>query len=195
MPLWDEKERFTQHLKLHPAVEEGKITYTLIGAGDLYDQEPEPFWCPWAQRRDSYEVPVVGDGDALADWSNTRDVARYVVATLSKPSLSANTHLNFPSERLSQNAMVALLRKHAGGCQVSVRAFSSDDAHRFIARPGEAPSEIGEHSNIPVDFYFVVKVTQGSGLFRRSRWECHWDLFPEVQRTCFEDYLQERFRE
>jgi len=176
MPLWDEKERFALHLKLHPAVEAGKIEYTFIGAGDLYDQKPEPFWCPWAQDRDSYEVPVVGDGDALADWSCTRDVAKYVVATLSKPALSANVYLNFPSETISQNTMVQLLRRYAKGRQVTVRYFSEHDAHRFVAKPQEAPEVIGTQSNIPVDFYFVVKSIQGSGLFRRSRWECHWEL-------------------
>ncbi|KAH9948826.1 hypothetical protein B0H21DRAFT_203653 [Amylocystis lapponica] len=194
MPLWDQKERFAQYIVLHPAVEAGKITYTFIGNGDLYDQEPEAFWCPWARDSDTYEVPVVGNGDALADWSNTRDVAQYVVATLSKPSLSANAHLNFPSETISQNAMIALLRKYAVGREVRSRAFSAEDAHKFAARPKEAPREIGLNSNIPVDFYFVVKVIQGSGTFRRSRWECHWDMFPEVQRTTFEDYLKDRFQ-
>ncbi|GBE83129.1 predicted protein [Sparassis crispa] len=192
MPLWDEKERFALHLKLHPAVESGQITFTFIGVGDLYDQIPETFWCPWAQDQDTYEVPVIGDGAALADWSHTRDVARYVVATLSQPACSANATLNFPSEALSQDALVALLRAYSRR-EVRVRYFSHDEAHRFAAHPAEAPPQIAQSSNIPVDFYFVVKSIQGSGTFRRSRWECHWDLFPEVRRTTFEDYMKERF--
>ncbi|KAI0923220.1 hypothetical protein AcV7_005796 [Taiwanofungus camphoratus] len=193
MPVWDDKERFAQHLKLHPAVEAGKLQYTFIGAGDLYDQEPEPFWCPWAQDLESYDVPVVGDGDAPAHWSNRRDIANYVVAILSQPTISANATLNFPSETLSQNAMVQLLRRYAKGRDVRVRHFSLDEAHRFVAKPEEAPKDIQPNSKIPVDFYFVVKSIQGSGTFRRSRWECHWDLFPEVQRTTFEQYMKERF--
>lgn len=193
MPLWDEKERFAIHLKLNPAVETGKIEYTFIGAGDLYDQEPEPFWCPWARDQESYEVPVVGDGNAPADWSCMQDIANYVVASLSRPALSANKHLNFPSETLSQNALVELFRKYAKGRKVSVRYFSEQDAHRLVAHPEEAPSEIASNSNIPVDFYFVVKSIQGSGTFRRSRWDCHWDLFPEVKRATFEEYMKERF--
>lgn len=99
-----------------------------------------------------------------------QDIANYVVASLSRPALSANKHLNFPSETLSQNALVEL-----------------------VAHPEEAPSEIAPNSNIPVDFYFVVKSIQGSGTFRRSRWDCHWDLFPEVKRVTFEEYMKERF--
>ena len=138
-------------------------------------------------------MPIVGDGDALADWSNINDIAKYTVLTLSKPSLSCNSYLNFPSETLSQNAMVDLLRKHAQGCDVQVKHLSLDDAHRFVSKPEEAPKEIGENSRIPVDFYFVVKSIQGMGLFRRPRWECHWDLFPEVERMTFDDYLRGRF--
>ncbi|KZT09382.1 NAD(P)-binding protein [Laetiporus sulphureus 93-53] len=193
MPLWDEKERFAEHLKLHPAVEAGNLEYTFIGVGDLYDQPTEPFWCAWTSDRESYEVPIVGDPNARADWSCTRDVARYVVATLSKPAISANAYLNFPSETLSQHAMVELFRKYARGRKVDVRHFSMDEAHRFIARPQEAPQQIAMNSSFPVDFYFVVKSIQGSGTFRRSRWECHWDLFPEVKRTTFEEYMRERF--
>ncbi|OBZ68663.1 Phosphomutase-like protein 3 [Grifola frondosa] len=193
MPLWDEKERFAQHLKLHPAVDSGKITYTFIGAGDLWDQKPELFWCPWAQDLDSYSVPIVGDGDALADWSDARDVANYVVASLSKPSLSVNTHLNFPSETFSQNAIVDLMRKYVRGREVHPLIFTAEEAHRYAANADEAPKNIAPNTNIPVDFYFVVKIIQGSGTFRRPRWECHWDLFPEVKRTTFEEYLKERF--
>ncbi|KAH9839155.1 uncharacterized protein C8Q71DRAFT_855794 [Rhodofomes roseus] len=195
LPLWNEKECFIEHLKLHPDVLAGKIEYTLIGAGDIWDQPSEPFWCPWDQDLDTYDFPVVGDGDALADWSSRKDVARYVVATLAKPAISANAVLNFPSETISQNAMVELLRKYAGakGRTVTVRYFSADDAHRFAADASAAPPEIAKSTNIPVDFYFVVKYLQGSGTFRRTPWECHWDLFPEVKRTTFEDYLKERF--
>ncbi|KAH9920129.1 uncharacterized protein B0H18DRAFT_957183 [Fomitopsis serialis] len=197
LPLWDEKERFIMHLKLHPDVLAGKLEYTLVGAGDVWDQPPEPFWCPWDQDVDTYDVPVVGDGDALADWSSRKDIAHYVVATLAKPALSANAVLNFPSETISQNAMVELLRKYAGakGRKVTVRHFSADDAHRFAADASAAPQEIAKSSAIPVDFYFVVKCLQGSGTFRRTPWECHWDLFPEVKRTTFEEYLKEKFGE
>ncbi|PCH39995.1 NAD(P)-binding protein [Wolfiporia cocos MD-104 SS10] len=187
-PLWDEKERFAIHLKLHPAVETGKIEYI-----HSLEPKPEPFWCPWAQDCETYQVPIVGDGDTVADWSCTNDIARYVVATLSKPHLSANVYLNFPSETISQNAMVELFRKYAKGRKVDVRSFSLDDAHRSVANPDAAPKEIGEQSAIPVNFYFIVKSIQGSGTFRRPRWECHWNLFPEVRRSTFEDYVKERF--
>ena len=140
-------------------------------------------------------MPVVADGDALADWSSRKDIARYVVATLAKPAISANAMLNFPSATFSQNTIIELLRKYAGarGRKVTVRYFSAEDAHRFIQDDSLAPTEIAQHTAIPVDFYFVVKIIQGSGTFRRPPWECHWDLFPEVKRTSFEEYLKEKF--
>ncbi|KZT71757.1 hypothetical protein DAEQUDRAFT_749776 [Daedalea quercina L-15889] len=149
----DEKERFILHLKLHPHMV----------------QPTEPFWCPWDQDVDTYNVPVAGDGGALADWSCRKDVARYVVATLAKPALSANAVLNFPSVTMSQNAMVELLRKYAGakGHKVTVRYFSAEQAHRFVADASQAPQEIAKSSAIPADFYFVVKILQGSGYFKR----------------------------
>ena len=156
-------------------------------------QETEPFWCPWEQDQDTYDVPIVGDGDAPADWSHTRDVARYVVATLNQPTLSANATLNFPSETFSQNAIVDLMRKYVHGREVHPLIFTAEEAHRYAANADEAPKDIAPNTNIPVDFYFVVKIIQGSGTFRQPRWECHWDLFPEVKRTTFEEYLKERF--
>ena len=35
--LWHYRETFKRHVKLHPAVLAGKITYTFIGSGDLWD--------------------------------------------------------------------------------------------------------------------------------------------------------------
>ena len=214
--LWYYRETFKQHVKLHPAVLAGEITYTFSGSGDLWDmvcahrtprvvhsdgnalrQPTEPFWCPWTQDCDSYEMPIVGSGDALIDWSLRKDVARYVAATLAKPELSANAELNLPSTTLSQNEMLTLFRQYAGarGKSVKERHIAMDDVHRYIKDESLVPKDITQNTQIPVDFYFIVKCNEAQGLFRRNQWECHWDLFPEVKRTTFEDYLKERFGE
>ncbi|KZT09365.1 uncharacterized protein LAESUDRAFT_756989 [Laetiporus sulphureus 93-53] len=169
LELWDEKERFAEHLKLHPAVEAGNLEYTFIGAGDLYDQIPDrAFLVPWTSDCEFYEVPVVGNRNARADWSCTRDVACYVVVTPIKPAISANAYLNFPSEMLSQHAMVELFRKYARRRKVDVRHFSMDEAHRFIAQPQGAPQQIAMNSSIPVDFYFVQARPQTRGMCWRE---------------------------
>ncbi|KZT64925.1 NAD(P)-binding protein [Daedalea quercina L-15889] len=195
--LWNYREIFRQHIKLHPAVLAGKIEYTFIGSGDIWDMVTEPFWCPWTQDRDAYEVAVIDTGDAPIDWSHRADIARYVAASLAKPELSANAELNLPSATISQNEMVALFRKYTApkGRSVSVRKFSLDDVHRFIADQSLAPPEITANTLIPVDFYLIVKCNEALGQFRRNQWECHWQLFPEVKRTTFEDYMKERFGE
>ena len=120
-----------------------------------------------------------------------------VAATLAKPELSANAELNLPSETLSQNEMLALFRRYAGarGKAVKERRIAVDDVHRYIKDESLAPKDISQNTQIPVDFYFIVKCNEAQGLFRRNEWDCHWDLFPEVKRTSFEEYLKERFGE
>ncbi|EPT04680.1 hypothetical protein FOMPIDRAFT_1045943 [Fomitopsis schrenkii] len=144
-PLNNNKNGF-----LHPDLLSGRNPYTLVGAGDIWDQSTEPFWRPWETRLDTdvYEVPVVTDA----------------------PVLSANAALHPPSAAVSQNTIVELFRRHAGarGRKVTVRYFSAEDAHRFVKDESMAPPEIAHHTAIPVDFI------RGSGTFtgRRPPWEC-----------------------
>ncbi|TFY60170.1 hypothetical protein EVJ58_g5316 [Rhodofomes roseus] len=156
----------------------------------------EPCWCPWTQDRASYEVSVIGTGDAPMDWSYRKDLARYTVASLAKPGLSKNTQLNVPSDTLSQNDMVELFRKYAGakGRTVAVRKLWMDDGHRFIANEAEAPAEIAANSGIPVEFIGrpPPPLSVQEAFFKKER---HWHFFPEVKKTTFEDYLKERFGE
>ncbi|KAH9841833.1 uncharacterized protein C8Q71DRAFT_854189 [Rhodofomes roseus] len=175
----------------------GEREYTFIGAGNIVDMKcngtiTEPCWCPWTQDRASYEVSVIGTGDAPMDWSYRKDLARYTVASLAKPGLSKNTQLNVPSDTLSQNDMVELFRKYAGakGRTVAVRKLWMDDGHRFIANEAEAPAEIAANSGIPVDFIGrPPPLSVQEAFFKKER---HWHLFPEVKKTTFEDYLKER---
>lgn len=143
--------------------------------------------------RESFDVPVVGDGDALADWAHLDDTATYVCAMLARPDLSANRTLNVPSTTVSQNYIVDSLRRHSRK-PVNIVHVQMHDAHRFVQNPDAAPKELKENTRFPVDYWFVVKTTQGDGRGRHPRPEVHNSLFPEVKTTSFDDFFAEQFR-
>lgn len=83
-PYFDIKARFKEYMYLHPAMVSGKMTYTIVGVGDLCeyfltarspgsvrsphaartdDQPTENYWIAWAQQKlpDTYVFPVVAD--------------------------------------------------------------------------------------------------------------------------------------
>jgi hypothetical protein len=193
-PMWDEKELFNEQLQLHPAVDAGKITYTVIGSGDFYDQAREEIWCPWMQDKDTYILTIVGDPDALVDWSNLADNGQYVAAVLAAADRTANKILNFVSWTGSQAAFGDVLRKYAPGRKVQTRNISLDDARRFVADPDSIPKDIKDAPTaIQIDFWFTVRTIQGEGLGRRPRAQIHNAIFPEVKPTTFEDYIKSRY--
>jgi hypothetical protein len=189
-PMWNE-EAFKEKMQLHPAVESGKITYTLIGAGDFHEQAREEFWRPWMQDRPSYTLPIVDDPDVPVDWSCIADNGRYVAAVLAAPDRTANRFPNFPSWTAPQAAFADVLRAHAPGRSVEIRHFSLDEARRCVKNPESAPKEV-QDSPFPADFWFNVKMIQGEGRGRRPRTEAHNNMFPEVKPTTFEDFLKQR---
>jgi hypothetical protein len=192
-PLWDDKVQFTEYLQLHPAVEAGNITYTLVGAGDFFDQAREPFWCPWMQDQPTYTVHIVGDGAAPVEWSTIADNGRYVAAVLAAPERTTNKSLNFPSWTAPQEAFAELLRKYMPNRRVDVQHISLDEARSYVKNPDNAPKELRESvTAIPVDFWFVVRTIQGEGRGRRPLTDVHNDMFPEVEPTTFEDFLKQR---
>ncbi|TNY24161.1 hypothetical protein DMC30DRAFT_346165 [Rhodotorula diobovata] len=210
-PMWDDKERFKEHLQLHPAMMSGRMSFTFVGCGDFCsslslgltrhvirvadDQPRETYWCAYAQQPppERYVLPCVGDGDAEADFTKISDLAQYVAALLSRPSTSHNASLSFISDTLSQHRMADLLRS-ASGRPVDVDAFSEADAHGYIARPDEAPERCGASSGFPVEFWMMVKLAQGQGRFRRHPSQVHNALFPEVKPTPFADWLAQTVR-
>ncbi|RKU40576.1 hypothetical protein DL546_002022 [Coniochaeta pulveracea] len=194
-PAWDAKNRFNERAVLHPAIESGKMEYTMIGCGDFYNQDREKVWCPWMQTdppNGEFVITHVGDEHARADFTNLDDFAAYLVATLDKPETSANKKLNFPSDTISHAQIAELLEKYSGK-KVRLKEISEEQMHKIIADPKTAPKEIAEGSAFPVEFWMMVKGTQGQDRFRRPKSECHNDLYPEVEKTTLERFFQRRY--
>ncbi|KAH0071389.1 NAD(P)-binding protein, partial [Aureobasidium melanogenum] len=189
-PLWDAKNRLNERAILHPAIKDGRMSYTMIGCGDFYNQDREKVWCPWTQKDvDEYTLHVIGDPNAKADYTHIADFGHYVAACLSSPSVSENAHLNFPSDHISHSEIADLLQKHSGK-KVNLDIMGEDKMHEVVADPESAPKHLQNKSSFPVDFWFLVKGMQGSGRFWRPRGMNHNHLFPEIKPTvCCSDTL------
>ncbi|EPQ54044.1 NAD P-binding protein [Gloeophyllum trabeum ATCC 11539] len=195
-PLWDQKARFADWLVRHPAVESGRITYTIIGNGDFYDQEWEYIWCAWAQDParvgPQYKMYILGDANAKVDWSSLDDVANFAVATLARPEDSCNRTLNFPSDTVSQVRIAQMLEEYSGKPVERVHV-PMEEVHRVIEDPSRAPKEVAESSKIPVQFWYTVKGCQGMGIGYRPAEFNHHEAWPEVKRTSIEEYFKRKF--
>lgn len=182
-PLWDAKNRLNERAILHPAIKQGKISYTMIGCGDFYNQDREKVWCPWTQKDvDDYTLHVIGDPDAKADYTHIDDFGKYVTACLCEPEKSENQHLNFPSDHISHTEIKQLLEKYSGKT-ARLNIMGEEKMHEVVADPESAPKELQDQSSFPVDFWFLVKGMQGSGRFWRPRGMNHNHLFPEIKPT------------
>jgi len=191
-PMWDQKALINERAVRHPAIASGAMSYTMIGCGDFYNQPREPVWCPWSQKDvESYTFHILGSADAKADFTHTHDFARYLVASLCAPDVSHNAELNFTSEHISHTEIAALLEKHSGK-KVEMLKISDDDKWAVVEDPKKAPKEQTE-SAFPVDFWYLVKGTQGDGAFWRPPGQVHNHLFPDVQVTTFDMYFKEMF--
>ncbi|RAL11516.1 NAD(P)-binding protein [Aspergillus homomorphus CBS 101889] len=192
-PIWDMKEVSNEKCLHHPAVKEGRMSYTLIGCGDFYDQDREPTWCPWTQTDvDKYTLRIVGDANARCDFTNRHDLAAYLVESCCHPERSENATLNFVSDHISYNEIASLLEKYAKR-PVEKVFISEEDMHAYIADPSSAPAALREGSPFPLDFWMMVKGAQGQGRFWRPPGQVHNNLFPDVEVTPFEAYFQRRF--
>jgi nucleoside-diphosphate-sugar epimerase len=182
-PLWDAKNRLNERCILHPAIAAGKMSYTMIGCGDFYNQDRENVWCPWTQMDvEEYTLHVIGDPDAKADYTHIEDFGKYVTACLASPEKSENKHLNFPSDHISHTEIKQLLEKYSGK-KVTMDVMGEEKMHEVLADPESAPKELQNQSSFPVDFWFLVKGMQGTGRFWRPRGMNHNDLFPEIEPT------------
>ncbi|KAI1622044.1 hypothetical protein EDD37DRAFT_667877 [Exophiala viscosa] len=173
-PLWDSKARVNEKALLHPAIESGKMSYTLIGCGDFYNQDRDP--------------------NARADFTHLSDFAEYLVATICEPEKSHNAHLNFVSDTVSHTRIAELLRTYSGK-PVHVEVLPESEMHIVLARPDAAPENLRgkDVSAFPVDFWFLVKGAQGQDRFRWPLGQRANDLFPYVKKTTFETYFRQRF--
>ncbi|KAL0563730.1 hypothetical protein V5O48_018332 [Marasmius crinis-equi] len=191
-PMWDTKARHTEDAVLHHAVLSGKMSYTVIGCGDFYNQDREKIWCPWTQTDvDEYVLHIFGNPNAKADFTHLDDFAKYLVATLLEPEKSKNQYMNFTSDNISYNDIASLLEKYSGK-PVRKEIRSLYEVHEVLADPSRAAKGL-EESAFPVDFWYLVKGLQGEGRFRRPPGQSHNRLFPSIKPTTFEEYFRERF--
>ena len=58
--------------------------------------------------QDSFDVPVIGNADALIDWCHTADLAQYVCSALARPAL---TTVRQPMIDLGRAAVQLLARR------------------------------------------------------------------------------------
>jgi hypothetical protein len=181
---------------IHPAIRSGKMSFTMIGCGDFYNQDREKVWCPWTQSPssvDKYTIHVIGDPDAEADYTHLDDFANFLVAALLEPAKSEDQYLNVVSDTISHSKIASLLEKYTGK-KVDVDVQGEEAMHRIWEDPSKAPKEHTE-SAFPVDFWYLVKGTQGMGEFVRPKSQIHNGLFPELTVTPFEGYFKARFGE
>ena len=130
-PMWDMKNRANKQCLLHPAILEGKMSYTMIGCGDFYNQEREKVWCPWTQTDvKEYTLHAVISADAKADCTHLDDFAAFLVATLAEPTKSRNAHLNFVSDTVSTSQIATLLSRHSGK-KAHVEVLSEEEMQRM----------------------------------------------------------------
>ncbi|BGP01619.1 hypothetical protein NBRC10513v2_005259 [Rhodotorula toruloides] len=189
-PYFDIKARFKEYMYLHPAMVSGKMTYTIVGVGDLYDQPTENYWIAWAQQKlpDTYVFPVVADPSSKYEITSIQDMAQYIAALLARPSLSKDSHLNFVSDVVSQQEIADML-KEVTGKEVKPDYVTEEQAHGYIANPATIP-ERAKQSRFAADFWYIVRLQQGTNNFRRHPSLIHNDRFPEIKTTPLRQYLQ-----
>lgn len=174
------------------------MTYTLIGCGELYNQDREPVWCPWT-RTDVpiFEFPVVGGIKHAVDFTHTDDLAAFVVETLcsERSGLANNAMLNFVSDRISYDTIARLLERYARK-PVRFVHFPEEEWHRMMENPAVVPEWHKtwlSRTAFPLDFRLLVRGIQGQGRFTYAPGQVHNHLFPDVKVTTFEKYLSQKF--
>ena len=194
--MWNMKDQCNEAVLHHPAIAAGKMTYTLIGCGDFYNQPREKTWCPWTQtspENNEYTIHIIGSPDAAADFTHTDDFAAFLLETIRHPEVSENKRLNFISDHVSHEDIATLLEKYSRK-KVKKNLLPLEIMHKVMRDPREAPKELRDApSAFPVDFWFLVKGMQGAGRFWRAKGEVHNDLFPRLKVRTFEGYFQELF--
>ncbi|KAF2870755.1 NmrA-like family-domain-containing protein [Massariosphaeria phaeospora] len=192
-PAWNMKAEMNEQAIIHPAVRAGRMSFTMIGCGDFYDQYREKVWCPWTQSPDQveeYTIHTIGDPNAQADYTHLDDFAAFLVATLLEPEKSKDQFLNVVSDTISHNEIAKLLKKYTGK-DVKMDIRPNKDMHKVIADPSSVKEEGLKQSAFPVDFWFLVKGLQGQGRFVRPASQIHNERFG-LTRTSFEAYFKHR---
>ena len=113
--MWEMKAKIFEQAVHHPAVGSGKMSYTIIGCGDLYNQDREAVWCPRTQRLSAdaeYTRHVAGSPEAKADYTHIDGFAAFIIATLREPENPENAHLDYVGDTISHKEIAALTEKY-----------------------------------------------------------------------------------
>ncbi|GIJ91189.1 hypothetical protein Asppvi_010154 [Aspergillus pseudoviridinutans] len=192
-PLWAEKIPLLREAMQHPAVKSGKMTYTVIGCGELYDPPTETTLCPWLRTDpDEYVIHVVGDPDARLDFVSRHDVAAFVVSSLCHPEASENQVFGFRGDHISFSEVADLLRSHSGK-PVRLNVIPFEDAVQGVKNPSSIPKELKEGSAFPPDFLMLLRYIEGRGDFFRPPGQFHDGLFPNSQGVPIAKYFESLF--
>jgi NmrA-like family len=195
--VWATKIKCLDDVIKHPAIQNGQMTYTVIGCAEMYDVYEQPILCPWLERdeivtRNGYQVQCVGNPDAKMDYSSCADVAKYLVTSIQHPERSENRILGFRSDYISHNEIAQLLEKYSGR-RARINVTSIEKVKEVLKDPSTAPEELQGGSTFPVDFWMLLRYVQGRGTFWRPPGLLHNDLFPEVAPTSIEEYFKTCF--
>lgn len=85
--------------------------------------------------------------------------------------------LNFLIDPSSHRKIVGLVDKYTGK-PFRLENISLVNMHKVIADGSEAPEESRKHRLFPVEFWFIVKGTQGQGRFVRPKSQIYNRLLP-----------------
>ncbi|KAF7588649.1 hypothetical protein BBP40_005431 [Aspergillus hancockii] len=192
-PTWAQKIRCLDSAIKHPAIKSGQMTYTVIGCGEFYDLPQEIILCPWLQNEaKEYTLQVVGDPDALMDYSSVHDTAAYLVSSICHPDISENRILGFRSDHISYNEIAKLLERHSG--KPVRRNFTSiQTVQEIIENPSTVPEDFKLGSTFTADFWLLLRYVQGQGIFWRPPGQIHNDLFRNVTPMTFDQYFSGLF--
>lgn len=171
------------------------MSFTMIGCGDLQNQDREKGRCPRTQPPDSvskYAIQMIGDPDPdKTDYTHLDDFANFLVATLLESAKRHDAFLNVVSDTISHSQIARLLGQYSGK-QLELDVMGEEKMHEIWDDQNKAPKE---HTQIasPVDLRCLVKGTQGKGAFVRPKSQIHDGLYPALKYTSFEGYSKARF--
>ena len=178
--------RYLEDTIKHPAVRDGRMSYTVIGCGENFDVPLEPILCPWCDTEaEEYIIQVVGDPEAKMDCTSVHDVAAFLVASICQPAVSDNQIFGFRSDYISHMEIADLLEKYSGK-KVKLNKISPMKAAEIIRNPTSAPASLKGGSTFPVDFWLSLRLVQGQG-------RC-WRPPGQVETLSFEAYFSTLFR-
>ncbi|RKL36593.1 hypothetical protein BFJ72_g8142 [Fusarium proliferatum] len=178
---WDLKMKTLEAALKHPAICEGRMTYTVINNSECFDAAGETIFCPWLDTQvEEYNMIAVGDSTAKMDYISDLDVAAYLVESIQHPEVSENQILFFQGYITNFEEVAQLLRKHSGKT-VTINLLDWQSAERIIRNPNSASSSFPGKSKFSLDFIIALRHVQGQGRLWMPKGQTHNHLFPNIK--------------